>query len=83
MQHDHPERRRVLLFRDALRKDAALRRAYAELKDRLARQYHTDRDAYSDAKSDFIRASLEALGALAPGREPLVRRQGMDARAKP
>ena len=39
MQHDHPELRNVLLFRDALRNDPALRHEYAALKDRLAVQH--------------------------------------------
>jgi len=62
MQHDHPELRGLLLFRDALRGDPALRLEYAALKERLAEQYRTDRDAYSDAKSDFIRSVVEARG---------------------
>ena len=68
MQHDHPELRRLLLFRDALRGDAALRRAYAELKDRLAVLHHADRNAYTDAKSDFVRSVVEAAGAAPTGR---------------
>lgn len=71
MQHDHPERRRVLLFRDALRNDPALRQAYAALKERVAEQHRTDRDAYTEAKSDFIRTSLEARGGTAPVRQPI------------
>src|SRR5579863_7120073 len=51
MQHNHPELRGLLLFRDALRDDPALRRDYAALKQRLAEQHRTDRDAYTDAKS--------------------------------
>ena len=63
MQHDHPELHKLLLFRDALRNDAALRQAYAALKDRLAARHHMDRDAYTDAKSDFVRSVLQAAGA--------------------
>jgi GrpB-like predicted nucleotidyltransferase (UPF0157 family) len=62
MQHNHPELRGLLLFRDALRDDPALRRDYAALKQRLAEQHRTDRDAYTDAKSDFIRSVIEARG---------------------
>lgn len=62
MQYDHPELRGLLLFRDALRDDPALGRAYAALKERLAAQHRTDRDAYTDAKSDFIRSVIEARG---------------------
>jgi GrpB-like predicted nucleotidyltransferase (UPF0157 family) len=63
MQHDHPELRNLLLFRDALRDDPALHQAYAALKDRLARRHRSDRNAYSDAKSDFVRAVLRQAGA--------------------
>jgi GrpB-like predicted nucleotidyltransferase (UPF0157 family) len=62
MQHDHPELRGLLLFRDALRDDAALLKEYAALKERLAEQHRTDRDAYTDAKSDFIRTVIAARG---------------------
>lgn len=62
MQHDHPELRGLLLFRDALREDPALLKEYAALKERLAEQHPTDRDAYTDAKSDFIRSVVEAHG---------------------
>jgi GrpB-like predicted nucleotidyltransferase (UPF0157 family) len=71
MQHDHPESRKLLLFRDVLRKDAALRQAYAALKDRLAAHHHMDRDAYTDAKSDFVRLVLQAAGAAPPSRLPV------------
>lgn len=63
MQYDSAELQRLLLFRDALRDDAALRHAYASLKDRLADQHRTDRDAYTDAKSAFVQWVLEAAGA--------------------
>jgi GrpB-like predicted nucleotidyltransferase (UPF0157 family) len=43
-----------LAFRDALRGDAALRDAYAALKQRLALEYRSDREAYTDAKSPFV-----------------------------
>ena len=66
-----PELRKLLLFRDALRNDPALRREYAALKDRLAVQHAADRDAYTDAKSDFVRSVLKAAGA-APSIEAVV-----------
>jgi GrpB-like predicted nucleotidyltransferase (UPF0157 family) len=71
MQHDHPELHKLLVFRDALRNDPALRQAYAVLKDRLAEQHHTDRNAYTDAKSDFVRSVLHAAGAAPSSRRPL------------
>jgi GrpB-like predicted nucleotidyltransferase (UPF0157 family) len=57
IQHNHPASCAELAFRDVLRRDPAVRQAYAALKERLAVQYRTDRDAYTDAKSDFIRSS--------------------------
>lgn len=68
MQHDDPERQKLLLFREALRGDAALRRAYAALKDRLAEQHRTDRNAYTDAKSDFVRSVVQAAGGAPASR---------------
>ena len=71
MQHDHPERHKLLLFRDALRTNAALRHEYETLKDRLAARHPMDRDAYTDAKSDFVRSVLRAAGADPPSRLPV------------
>ena len=71
MQHDHPELRKLLLFRDALRNDATLRQEYATLKDWLAARHHMDRDAYTDAKSDFVRSVLRAVGSAPPSRLPV------------
>ena len=42
-------------FRDALRRDDALRDAYAAMKRRVARDHPNDRMGYSTAKDDFIR----------------------------
>jgi len=63
MQHEHPELRNLLLFRNALRGDPALRQAYAALKDQLAQRHGSDRNAYSDAKSDFVQTVLRKAGA--------------------
>jgi GrpB-like predicted nucleotidyltransferase (UPF0157 family) len=68
IQHDHPDIQSLLRFRDALRGDQELRRAYSALKDTLAQRFHSDRNGYSDAKSDFIRSVLFAVGAPAPSR---------------
>ncbi len=43
-----------LAFRDALRRDPALREAYAALKHGLAATHRHDRDAYTIAKGPFI-----------------------------
>ena len=49
---------RELLFRDLLRADPALARQYGRLKQALAERYSTDRDAYTDGKSEFVEAAL-------------------------
>lgn len=54
------ELQRHLAFRDALRADAALRDAYCKLKRSLAVQHAGDRAAYTDGKTDFVRAALAA-----------------------
>jgi GrpB-like predicted nucleotidyltransferase (UPF0157 family) len=51
-----------LRFRDALRSDAELARRYAELKYSLARDFGTDREAYTAAKTTFVAAALQAVG---------------------
>ena len=51
--------KRHLAFRDALRADDALVADYWKLKRRLAARFPNDRAAYTDAKSDFIRAVIE------------------------
>jgi GrpB-like predicted nucleotidyltransferase (UPF0157 family) len=63
IEHDHSAAHAERAFRDALCADPALKKAYAALKDRLAVQHRADRDAYTDAKGDFIRSVLHAAGA--------------------
>jgi GrpB-like predicted nucleotidyltransferase (UPF0157 family) len=53
----HPEVARNLAFRDALRTDPDLARAYAELKEQLAARFPEDAAAYTDAKTAFIKAA--------------------------
>ena len=55
---DSPFWARHLAFRDALRADESLARKYWRLKQHLAARHRDDREAYSDAKGDFIRAAL-------------------------
>jgi GrpB-like predicted nucleotidyltransferase (UPF0157 family) len=52
------ELRRHIAFRDALRANAVLRDEYAKLKRSLATQYSGDREAYTEGKSGFIRATI-------------------------
>ena len=49
---------RHLQFRDVLRADAAMAARYEQLKRDLAERYHQDREAYTDAKTAFIREVL-------------------------
>jgi GrpB-like predicted nucleotidyltransferase (UPF0157 family) len=55
--------RQHLAFRDRLRADEALRTGYAELKRRLAGAHAGDREAYTEAKSDFIAQALSQRGS--------------------
>jgi GrpB-like predicted nucleotidyltransferase (UPF0157 family) len=55
--------REHLCFRDALRQNPELAAEYAALKRNLAEQYRNDRDAYTEAKTGFIRSVLAKLQA--------------------
>ena len=48
-----------LRFRDALRCSAALSARYAALKSSLAALHPNDREAYTEAKAEFVRAVIE------------------------
>lgn len=50
--------REHLAFRDALRSNTQFARRYAALKDQLAARHATDREAYTNAKAEFIRSTL-------------------------
>jgi GrpB-like predicted nucleotidyltransferase (UPF0157 family) len=71
IEFDHPQARALLAFRDALRADRGLCRDYAELKKRLARQYRGNRNAYSNAKSDFVGRVLRDISIDVPPRDQL------------
>ncbi len=45
-------------FRDALRQNPRLVAEYAALKHYLAEQYRNDRDAYTEAKTSFVRSVI-------------------------
>ena len=49
-----------LRFRDALLMDAELAARYARLKSDLASRHRNDREAYTDAKAEFIDAASKA-----------------------
>ena len=48
-----------LAFRDRLRTDRGLAADYATLKGELAARFGADREAYTEAKTDFIRRALD------------------------
>ena len=55
-----------LAFRDYLRTNPAATRDYGALKRRLAAEFADDREAYTAAKTEFIRGALRDLSAKAP-----------------
>ncbi len=61
---DSKRYRDELTFRDLLRKDPHLASRYAALKQELAAMHPTDREAYTDGKSDFIAAALQSPGSF-------------------
>ena len=58
---DSKRYRDELAFRDLLRADARLAEEYAAVKDALASRFEHDREAYTEAKSDFIRRALSGI----------------------
>jgi GrpB-like predicted nucleotidyltransferase (UPF0157 family) len=71
IQHDHPNLRALIAFRDALRRDPEAREAYSSLKDDLASKHQSDRNAYSNAKTEFVQSILEAGGFATSSRKPV------------
>jgi len=61
----------LIVFPDALRDGPGLRLRYAALKDQLAERHRTDREAYTNAKAEFVRAVLQSKGAAEPPRRSL------------
>lgn len=60
LELDNIEWKRLILFRDALRNDAALVAEYSRLKGRLAEQFPNDRVAYTDGKAAFVNRVIDA-----------------------
>ena len=50
-----------LAFRERLRADRTLADEYADLKRSLADRFRDDREAYTDAKAEFIRRALNGV----------------------
>lgn len=60
--------RETLAFRDHLREDDAVAAEYAALKRDLAARHGRDRDAYTDAKGDFVAEVLARAPRHGPAR---------------
>ncbi len=71
LEHHSSHAQALIAFRDALRSDRALRVEYAELKQALAEQHMNNRNAYTNAKTDFVELSLRRAGVEPPRRTPL------------
>jgi GrpB-like predicted nucleotidyltransferase (UPF0157 family) len=71
IEGDHLHAQALLAFRDALRADPSLCRDYAQLKIDLAHQHGDNRNAYSNAKSDFVERVLRGVGIEPPSRRRL------------
>jgi GrpB-like predicted nucleotidyltransferase (UPF0157 family) len=54
--HGGDEWRLRLAFRDALRSNSKLAEQYGRLKQELALRFPSDREAYSDAKAEFVKS---------------------------
>jgi len=61
-----PQWGNYLAFRDALRRNPALRERYSQLKCYLAEKHRDDRESYTAGKHDFIRAALAELAFPTP-----------------
>jgi GrpB-like predicted nucleotidyltransferase (UPF0157 family) len=70
IKHNDPHVRELLIFRDALRADDALCDAYVTLKRQLTNDFRDNRDAYTNAKSDFVQRVLRRAGV-----QPLARQR--------
>jgi GrpB-like predicted nucleotidyltransferase (UPF0157 family) len=71
IEHDHPHARALIAFRDTLRAEVGLRIRYAELKKQLGRQHRDNRNAYTNAKSEFVATVLRTAGIDPPARDRL------------
>lgn len=67
--HRDPHAEALLAFRDALRSDSSLRRDYTALKRQLVQRDPVNRNAYSNAKGDFISGALRRAGTEPPIRD--------------
>jgi len=71
IQQGDPNILALIAFRDALRRDPKAREAYSSLKEDLANKHRNDRDAYSNAKTEFVRTILQSQGVASSSRKPV------------
>ena len=71
IQQGDPNILALSAFRDALRRDPKAREAYSSLKENLANKYRDNRDAYSNAKTEFVRSILQSRGVVPSSRKPV------------
>lgn len=64
---DSPALEAHLKFRDALRADPATAAAYAAIKRALAVRFGSDREGFTEAKTEFVQAILRGEGVRVPG----------------
>ena len=55
MEYGAPEWKERIKFRDILRSDSAVAAEYINLKQDLASKFHNDREAYTEAKAEFVK----------------------------
>lgn len=60
VEADHKRAADTLMFRDQLRQRPELASAYARLKFDAAEEHRDDREAYTAAKTAFVRAVVDA-----------------------
>jgi GrpB-like predicted nucleotidyltransferase (UPF0157 family) len=71
VEADHPHAVALVAFREALRADDRLRDEYASLKERLAAEHADNRNAYTNAKAEFVTRALRQAGVEPPARDLL------------
>jgi GrpB-like predicted nucleotidyltransferase (UPF0157 family) len=71
IEHGRDQARAMVAFRDTLQANGELRREYAQLKRRLARQHADNRNVYTNAKTGFVESALRAGGIELPPMEQL------------
>jgi GrpB-like predicted nucleotidyltransferase (UPF0157 family) len=81
VEADHPHAVALVAFRDALRADDRLRDEYARLKDQLAAAHPGNRNAYTNAKAEFVSRVLLRAGSSRPSGVSCRNRSALASRA--